>query len=636
MCGICGVYGLEDRALLNNMTSLLEHRGPDGEGTYIDNDLMLGHRRLAIIDLVTGDQPIYNEDRSLVIVHTGEVYNFPELRRELKRKGHKFYTKTDTEVILHAYEEYGDECVSHFNGMFAFAIWDSNKKLLFLARDRNGLKPLYYTITKDGTFLFASEIKSILRYEPFKREVDLQSFHYYLNLRYLPRDRTMFKGIKKLLPAHIMKVRKGGKVQLKEFWSAKIRPLAKSEDYFAKKLFKILERSVERHMISDVPIAILLSGGIDSSTIVAMASRVAERLGAENVRTFCMGFGEATDEMEDARVVSDHFNTDHRDLVVKANVLKDYPKMIWHMDSPKRNLYPYYLSELVSKYVKVALGGLGGDELFGGYPWKYIYAEDVKKLRKKVPTRDRAALIKNAKSILKFQATQGVLDDDRYIEYLKKLRYLDSNVDLYLQIQTLDEVIYGKKLNRAKLDDVSKAFEPYFNNKGNFLNQIYLADYKVKMVDDFIFVDDGMAMAHSLESRVPFLDHELVEFAFTIPNEYKYRNGISKYLFKKVASSLLPPKVLKKPKQGFGTDVFLTFKWELYEFAKQKLPNGNLLRNGFIKKEYLDKILSHSPQPYLVKHYCLMWSLLGFEIWYDMYINNDDIVHPQFDINKYV
>jgi asparagine synthase (glutamine-hydrolysing) len=572
-------------------------------------------------------------------VYNGEIYNFPELRDDLESKGHRFYTKTDTEVIVHAYEEYGDSCVTAFNGMFAFALWDANKKQLFLARDRSGIKPLYYTLTEDGIFLFASEIKSILQYEKIKREVDLQSFHYFVNLRYLPREATMFKGIKKLLPAHIMKVSNRG-IKTTEYWSCKIQPTHETEDYYINRLERLLEAAVKRHMISDVPVGIFLSGGIDSSTIVAIASRVAE----EPIRTFCMGFGEPTDEIEDARVIADHFDTYHRDLIIKGNLLRDYPKMIWHVDCPKRNLYTYYLSEMVSKYVKVALSGLGGDELFGGYTWKYEYAGHIEELRKKLSQSRRESIIKHARELLQFQSSEGVIDDDKHLEYLKKLRYIDSNVDLYMQIQTLDEVfdefhlpnIYNYKLDLHKLEPVSNIYKPFFSNNESFLNQIYVADYRIKAADDFLFVEDGMSMSHSLESRVPFFDNELVEFAFTIPHEYKYRNGVGKYIFKKVAKSILPASVMKKPKRGFGTNVYLTYQWELYEFAKQKLPEGNLTREGYIRRKFIDKILTHPLQPDLIKYYCLIWNLLAFEIWYDIYINSEDISKPVLDINRFV
>jgi len=639
MCGIAGVFGLEDRLLMNRMTHVIRHRGPDEEGFFSDRNIMLGQQRLKVIDLHTGTQPIYNEDRSLCIIHSGEVYNFPELREQLERKGHRFFTGTDTEVIVHSYEEYGPKCVDDFIGMFAFAIWDSNKKELFLARDKNGIKPLYYTIAPDGVFLFGSEIKSLLQYDAVPREVDIDSFHYYVNLRYLPRDKTMFRGIKKLPPAHTMTVSKKG-IEMNEFWSASMNITSHDEDHYVKQLDHYFKKAIKRHMISDVPVGFLLSGGIDSSTAVAMASQVTE----EPLRTFCMGFGEDTDEMDDAQIVADHFSTNHLNLVIKGNILKEYPKMIWYADSPKRNLYTYYLYELVSKHSTVVLSGLGGDELFGGYTWKYDYAAAVEKLRGNVSPQERKRASGIASELHEFQVLDGAIDDDRFIEYMKKIKYIDSNTDLYLQIQTLDEVfddpylqkIYGDRIDLEKIEPVRNAYAPYFVNDEPFLHQIYLADYKIKMVDDFIFVDDAMSMAHSLECRVPFLDNELVDFAFTIPPSLKYNNGVSKYILKKTAAPYLPKEVLKKPKKGFGTNVFLTYKWELADIARQLLPEGNLVKEGYINREYPERILNHTPSPDLTKHYSVLWSLLAFEIWYEIYIKGDNVYDPELKLDRFV
>jgi len=314
MCGIAG-FNFDDPELLRRMCRVMEHRGPDEEGFYEDGYMSLGNKRLSIIDLQTGRQPIHNEDEDVWIVYSGETYNFPELKEDLEKKGHKFYTKTDVEVLVHLYEEYGNSFVKMLNGMFAFALWDSRKKKLILVRDRSGIKPLYFTVLNDSTILFASEIKAILQYEVIKRRVDPQAFHYFVNLRYVPSERTMFQGIKKLLPGHMLIVDKKN-MQIVKYWDLKVQPQNWLESYWVKKLRKLLETVVKRHLISDVPLGFYLSGGLDTSTLVAIASGLTD----EPIKTFCMGFGEPTDETKDAQYVADHFGTDHYELVVKANL----------------------------------------------------------------------------------------------------------------------------------------------------------------------------------------------------------------------------------------------------------------------------------------------------------------------------
>lgn len=639
MCGICGVFGSEDRQLIKAMTRSLRHRGPDGEGYHIDKDLMLGHRRLSVIDLATGDQPIYNEDRSICVIDNGEIYNFKELRKELEKKGHKFYTRSDTEVIVHAYEEHGDRCFEKFQGMFSIALWDSNSRRLILARDRHGIKGIFYTQLPNGEFLFASEIKSILQDSRVKRELDHESFHYFANLRYVPREKTMFEGIYRLLPGHIL-VADEKEVHIRKYDTPVFKVKRSSEDTIIKELRKRLKQAVKSHLVSDVPIGICLSGGLDSSTLVALASKMSD----EPLRTFCMGFGEDTDEIEDANAVADHFKTNHRNLIVKANLLKEYPKMIWYADSPKRNLYPYYLSELVGRHVKVALGGLGGDELFGGYTWKYRLAENVEESRKKLAPNQKANLMKSAKQMIIFQSKHGDITDDRHFEYLKKMLYLNSDVDLYLGTQSLDETfpeeylarLYGKKMRGWKIPSVRSVFAPYFNGKYGLVQQFMEVDYRVKMADDFLFVEDTMFSAHSLESRVPFLDNDLVDFSFSIPPSMKWQRGQGKMIFKKAIKPWVPKFVFEKRKQGFGSNVFLTYVNEIEEIARQKLPEGNAVKEGLIRKEYLEDVLGREASSHLIKHYCLIWNLLTFEIWYEMYIKSEKIENPTKDVGHII
>jgi len=638
MCGIFGMYGSVDEDLLKDMAKILRHRGPDETGFFIDDGTGLGNVRLKIIDLATGKQPIFNEDGSIVVVYNGEIYNFKELRKELEEKGHRFYTSTDTEVIVHAYEEYGYSCVKKFNGMFAFALWDANKKQLFLARDKSGIKPLYYTSCKDS-FLFASEIKALLLPPEVKRELDLQAFHYFVNLRYVPKEFTLFRNVKKLLPGHWMVVGREG-VEIKRYWQ--LNPNSKNypEEYFIKNLLRTLKESIKRHLIGDVPLGVYLSSGIDSSTIVALASQVSE----EPIKTFTMVFGDPKDEHRESRFIAELFETDHREVPIEPNkLLKEYPKMVWHADMPKRNLYPFYLSKAVGKYVKVILTGLGGDELFGGYDWKYQFAMDIETMRKSISPKVTSAMRETSCSLMKMISSYGLLNDIELVNHLKKFCFIDSNVDLYLAVSSLDEVffedylrnIYGEKMpmNLAPVRDV---FAEYFSGNGSFVDQILLADYSVKMVDDFLHVDDTMSMANSVESRVPFLDCELVEFAFTIPSSLKFNGSTSKYILKRAMRDILPKSVLNREKRGFGVDVFLRFKNEIREYAEQLLLEGNLVKLGLIRKDYIEKVIRRYPQPDMAKHYTLIWNLLTFEIWYEIFMKSDRIERPDLDIDSYI
>jgi len=622
MCGIAG-FNFEDPGLLRKICNTLRHRGPDDEGYFEDYRISLGNVRLSIIDLPGGRQPIFNEDRSMVVVHNGEIYNYRELRETLLALGHRFYTNSDTEVIVHSYEEWGENSCLKFNGMFAFALWDKKKRTLLLARDRCGIKPLYYTRLRGGRFIFASEIKGIIQCEEVNRSVDLEALHYYLNLRFVPREKTLFKNIWKLPPGTWMKV-VGGRNEIRRYWTLVPAPQHFSEDYFIGKLREALTNAVRRNLISDVPLGILLSGGMDSSAILAFASKVSDH----PLKAFTMGFGEATDEIEDAVSVATEFGAEHQTLVIEENVLKDYPKMIWHADMPKRNLYPYYIMREAAKYVKVLLGGLGGDELFGGYDWKYQFAEDVERERKVIPRKLARMASKNAAYLALYVSKHGSIFEIEHIHELKRVAHIGSNRDLYLQVASLDEVfdeewlkkIYGSRLLSKKLPKVGNMFAEYFSNKLTFVDQIMLTDFSVKMPDDFLHVEDTMSMANSIEARVPLLDNELVELASKIPAGLKYNEGRGKYIFRKAMEGILPHKVLRKEKQGFGGTVGLQFSRDIAEYAGQFLPDGYAVRKGYVSRNYIEEVLRHKTSMNLIKHYIVVWDLLAFEIWYRMYM----------------
>jgi asparagine synthase (glutamine-hydrolysing) len=372
MCGICGIAGKREETQIRRMTGIMEHRGPDDEGFYIDDDISLGVKRLAIIDLKTGNQPIFNEKRDMVVILNGEIYNFKELRKELEERGHRFYTKTDTEVLIHAYEEFGFECLKHLRGMFSFAIYDKRKKILFLARDRIGIKPLYWTKI-DNELIFASEIKAILEYERVKRELDLYSLSLYLMLQYVPSDLTMFRGIKKLRAGEFMVYREGN-LKIERYWNSSMGSDEKMDLNSAIEMTdKLLEESMRYHLISDVPVGIFLSGGLDSSAMVAYAERVSNG----GIRTFTIGYGkegQTYDERVPARVVAKIFGTEHTEIEMTSDAILQLPKIIYYMDEPIADLASlplFILFNEARKSVKVIITGEGGDELFGGYP-RYV------------------------------------------------------------------------------------------------------------------------------------------------------------------------------------------------------------------------------------------------------------------------
>lgn len=369
MCGICGIVGADEKEILKKMSETIIHRGPDDYGYYSDTSVSLANRRLSIIDLSTGKQPIHNEDETIWITYNGEIFNFVELKKDLEKKGHKFYTNTDTETIVHLYEEYGERCAEKLRGMFAFAIWDSKKKKIVLVRDRLGIKPLYYTLL-NGKLIFGSEIKTILTYPEVKRKINEDAIYHFLSIGFFLDPETIFHGINQLLPGHILTFQ-NGKISFKKYWDINVKIEIRSEEYFKKKLLEIMEDSVRLRMISDVPLGLFLSGGVDSTATLALMKRYSD----EPIKTFTIGFGKESDEIKDARTVSDYFGTDHTEVIHDGkNILEAFPKIIWHFDEPMRITTPiYFLSQAAKKKVTVALQGLGSDELFGGYRRHFLF-----------------------------------------------------------------------------------------------------------------------------------------------------------------------------------------------------------------------------------------------------------------------
>jgi asparagine synthase (glutamine-hydrolysing) len=566
------------------MVEIMRHRGPDDSGYHLDNRLMMGQCRLSIIDLKTGRQPIYNEDQSIVLVYNGEIYNFKELREELQRQGHSFSTNSDSEVVVHAYEQYDLGCMRLFNGMFAFALYDSRKRRLVLARDRCGIKPLYYSRIADN-LIFGSEIKAILKCFKDSPRLNKNAVAYFLTLRYVPLSDTMFLGINKLLPGHYMTYDESG---LRQTCYWQLKPPLLREDVPDEELVQALRDGVERHMISDVPLGIYLSAGLDSSTLVAIASS----LSPQALDTFSMGFGEDEDELHDAATLAQHFGTRHHEIVVGDNLLADFPRMIWQMDFPKRNMYPFCLAQLASKHVKVVLSGLGGDELFAGYDFRYASLAE-------------AQPISTDEKIMMYLQTQG--------------RDLPSD----------QEQVFGSQLMKIDHHAHHRFFQPFFNNKTPFMEQVLLSDFNGKMIYDFLPVDDATSMANSLETRVPFLDNQLIDLAFSVRFEGKFRNGQGKYPLRRAMSSILPRSTLAKKKQGFGPNPQRIYKAELRGYAESYVQDGRAIKLGLVNGEWIRRILGGIPDS--LADCNKLWDCLALEVFLRVYFDGDVLSFPTWN-----
>jgi asparagine synthase (glutamine-hydrolysing) len=626
MCGICGIAGPgAERPLVERMAASIAHRGPDGEGFYQADGVVLGHRRLSIIDLVTGDQPMTNEDGSVWAVYNGEIYNFRELRSELERQGHRFHSSSDTEVLVHLYEQHGEAFLPRLDGIFAFALWDARRRRLLLARDYFGVKPLHYHF--DGhTLRFGSEIKAILQDPAVPRAVDLQALHYFLNLRFIPGERTLFAGIKRLLPAHYLVFDNGALRAQCYFELQAERGPRRAESYYVDGIRHHLREAVRKQLISDVPLGAYLSGGLDSSAIVACMSEVV----SAPVKTFCLGFNEPTDELADARVVAEHFHTEHHEMSLDADPLRRYPEVIWHAEEPKENiLQGFLLAQFARQHVKVVHGGLGGDELFAGYTNnQFIYPTQA--LHRLVPA-SVARYVMQPLSRLAFAAQNATraLRLDEYRRGVQMVLALGDPERYYLILRNTWDYdagavtnLYGPALREQPLALTHTMFDGYFTGQGSgVLDQVMWAEFHTKMIDDFLMNEDRTSMAHGLEVRVPFLDRELVRFAMGIPVDLKIRRNETKYIFRKAMSGLLPEHVLRKKKWGFSFNPYYQFQKDLKAVAERVLTAQRVAQRGWFNYAYLRRILDHPPHPRLRWHYFFLWLALGLEIWAQMFLD---------------
>ena len=595
------------------MIEIIHHRGPDDTGFYVDSNVGLANARLSIIDIEGGHQPIQNEDGTIHVTYNGEIYNYRQLRQELEVQGHSFRTKSDTEVIVHGYEQYGEGFVKKLNGMFAIALWDSKQRKLILARDRMGIKPLHYTIRKD-TLLFASEIKAILQ-SPSSRTVNLESLHNVLNLGYIPGKGTLIEGISKLPPSSFL-VFQNGTARIETYWETPSLDPTADEDKLVSKLQSALEESIRDQLVADVPVGCFLSGGLDTSTIVGYASKAS----SQPLKTFCMGFGEETDEFQDARFIAERFGTDHHELTVDSSqAMKLYPKMIWHMEAPKYNLYPWFVCELVRKYVTVCLSGNGGDEVFGGYYARYQNALRIQRLTKNPIS-----------SILKIPGSmfQGIPQNMKAKNRLRVMKSLGDNASEYLILAGVLPDAFNNELFRNgghPVEDMKKQYDPFFE-KCNFIQGLMNAELRTKLVEDLLSVDDTMSMAHSLELRVPLLDNRIVDLMATVPWQMKYQSGThGKLLLRKAISGILPEESLRKPKWGFSVNVQAWFRGEVGELVRQILPESEVIQKYFRADRVRKLIASTTNSDRDRRQQVLLWQLLGFHLWHRIFIDSDRV-----------
>lgn len=554
MCGICGIVAFDkERAiskdLIVKMGDEIKHRGPDDSGYYVKDNVALGHRRLSIIDLSGGHQPITNEDGSCWIVFNGEIFNHKQLRQELEQKGHKFRTNSDTEVIIHAYEEYGEDCATLLRGMFAFAIWDEHKQRLFIARDRLGKKPLYYYQNR-RFLIFASEVKAILTHPEVKTEMDLGALDRYLSLRYVPGPQTMFKNIFKLQPGHSL-IFEDKNIHIKEYWHLEYKertpkPIAEEIAEFR----ALLKECVQMRLMSDVPLGVFLSGGLDSSTVVALMSE----LGVPKINTFSVGYknDQASNELSYARIVAKHFNTEHHELELDPDAFNDFiPNLVWYMDEPvadTASIPLYFISQMSQKKVKVVLSGEGADELLAGYS-TYQHMLTLEKIHKfyylVAPIMQPVCmkLTPSAKA-RKYMLLAGLPFEARY-----------RGVSNALSDELKRELWTTAPLNCN--GDITSIFAKYYEQtcKAHRLNQMLHLDTKVWLPDDLLVKADKMTMANSQELRTPFLDHKLVEYAANLPVSLKLNNGTGKYLLKAAMAKSLPKEITNRSKLGFPTPI---------------------------------------------------------------------------------
>jgi len=614
MCGFCGVLGPVDAFRLRNMLKIMLHRGPDDEGSHLADGIGLGVRRLSIIDVPGGHQPIANEDGSVVVAFNGEIYNHQELRTRLEGQGHRFRTRSDTEVLVHLYEEYGDALVHLLQGMFAFAIWDAKRHRLLLARDRLGIKPLYYTEAK-GTFLFASEVKALLEHPDVRASADLQALDLYLSFRYVPGPDTLFRGIKKLPPGHLLTV-EDGRVTVHRYWELVLGDYQPGVnlDEAVEEFGRLFRETVRRHLISDVPVGMLLSGGLDSGAVAA--AMAAEQ--GRPIATFTVGFDlpGSHNELAEARVVAQHLGTDHHELVLTPDAAELLPGLVRSLDEPVADpavLPTYLICKFARQTVPVVLTGEGGDELLGGYP-RYTWFARAQRLQRLLPSWLRERILLPIGQVTPLSA--------RYKTALDNLLAERDDVSRHLHwIAGLDPALKKELLSPALRDAIrpngsEAVLAPYLGNAAStteVVHRLMALDMHTWLVDDVLTKMDKMSMAVSVEARVPFLDHKLVEFVASVPLAVKLKHG-AKTLLKRAAAPLLPASTVRRRKHAFQIPLGPWVSGPLAGFTRDILLDQRARARGWFDAKRVEALLGHNGRA-PSRDGQSVWTLLCLELW---------------------
>lgn len=616
---MCGIAGFIDKQrnyenaeqLIERMCHVMRHRGPDDQGIWIGDSVALGMRRLAIIDIASGHQPISNEDQSVLVVFNGEIYNFRELRQQLQAQGHRFQTTCDTEVIVHAYEEYGDDCVIYLRGMFAFALWDRKRQRLLAARDRFGKKPFNYFW--DGQrLIFGSEIKSIVEAD-ISRNINPLALDEFLLYRYIPTPHTLFQGISKLPAAHIL-IYENGQITTKRYWELPFTPTNRDDEATAiEKTRLLIQEAVQMRLVSEVPLGAFLSGGVDSSIVVGFMSKFS----AQPVQTFAIGFEEeAYSELFYARQVASHFGTNHHEFVVQPDLVSVLPELVWAYDEPFADssmLPTYYVSKLAREYVTVVLTGDGGDEIFGGYT---RYQRELSINR--IPLFFRLLMGYGGMLLPDGMRGKNRLNNLRYDfanRYMHVFQVFPNSLRASMYSQDYASLVHdhdpGERLI-SELQHVSHL---------DITSRMQYADVRNYLADDILVKVDKASMINSLEARAPLLDHYLAEYVSSLPAKFRVRDGELKYLLKKVAQDILPANILSRPKQGFAVPIKHWFRNELNHYTSDLLCSRQSRQRGIFNQEFIDNILHAHAHSKSVDFSEAIWALLCLELWFQTYMD---------------
>jgi asparagine synthase (glutamine-hydrolysing) len=635
MCGIAGLIDTRGQpvaaSLVRRLCGTLVHRGPDDEGYYLSGSVALGQRRLAILDLAGGRQPMSNEDATVWVTFNGEIYNFEELRQRLEGLGHRFATRSDTEVIVHAYEQYGPACVKEFRGMFAFALWDQPKQTLLLARDRVGKKPLFYTEV-DGQWVFASELQALLQHPGLAREVDWAALDDYLTYGYVPAPKTIFRGVHKLPPAHWLTLKLhpdgngGPEVHVERYWQLAYEPKVRlSEADAADGLLEVLREAVRLRMIADVPLGALLSGGIDSSIVVALMSQLSDR----PVKTFSIGFDDQEfNELPHARRAAERFGTEHHELIVRPNALEVLPTLVRHYGEPYADssaIPSYYVAKLTREHVKVALNGDGGDECFAGYE---RYAGGLAADRYgRIPAAVRRLAIEPLSRLIPTSAPRRsrLRQAQRFLEvagqpapqrYLRWIGYVPTTEKAALYCPDFQEQLAGRRAESW----LWEMWERLTAAGLGPLDQMLALDVESYLPYDLLVKMDIATMANSLEARSPFLDHRVMAFCARLPERYKLRGMRLKHLLKKAGAGLLPPETLARRKMGFGVPVGHWMRGALRSWMEDLLLSPRALKRGYFRPEALRQVVDRHVGGQEDRSFEL-WALLWLELWHQEFMD---------------